>query len=772
MAYHVFIMKRPVLITLVLATVLVVAALGFKRVPAGHQALRVTGDGQIHSYGPGLHFTQPFSGRWLEYPAGLIERRFPEVGTYSLLGKNGGRAGAALSLRIDAPVGTAAAIREVVGDEFYPGLSRMIQDVVEIVTARYEVAADGAVPEGYRDAVVEEIVRTLAPAGLRVEAYRLEDWRVGAPVDGAATGDDALPEPLRKVIFVGVDGADWTILRGMMAQNRLPNFKRIVEGGASGPLRSIEPLLSPLLWTTMATGKLPEDHGILNFTVADPRTGKRVPVSRLSRKVDALWNMLSDYERTVSIVGWLATYPAESINGTMVTDRVGYLAYADAGDEEGISPGSASPPERLEEISSMVVRSRSVSYEEFKPFIHMDRETFLENRDLEFDPKNPINNMIMLYASTQSYRKIALDILDAGQPDFLAVYFELVDATKHLFMHYAPPRLPDTDDAKYRLFRDAVAQAYVLQDQILGELLEWCDERTVLIVVSDHGFKSGKLRPRLRPEIWAGKAAFWHKLDGIICVYGKGIRAGHHIAGASILDVAPTVLALQGLPRPADMPGRVLEAVMDETLVGRLNRTRVATLQRQREVDDLAGGTHDAASEQVLKKLEALAYITPAQPGGADSPDAHNNLGQRYQETGEYDKAVAEFNKALALRPNFPAALNNIGVCYGKLKRFELAEEALRRAIELNPEDVFAMNNLAIMFMQLGRFDDAREYGNRAITVEPNYANGHLTLGSIYANIGEFAEAEKEFMKALEIDPSNRNAQVNLERIRVDLKRN
>ena len=59
-----------------------------------------------------------------------------------------------------------------------------------------------------------------------------------------------------------------------------------------------------------------------------------------------------------------------------------------------------------------------------------------------------------------------------------------------------------------------------------------------------------------------------------------------------------------------------------------------------------------------MKKLEALGYLTP------DNADAHNNLGQRYQERGDYLKAIEEYKAAVAMRPGFHSAYNNIAVCY------------------------------------------------------------------------------------------------------------
>jgi Flp pilus assembly protein TadD len=574
------------------------------------------------------------------------------------------------------------------------------------------------------------------------------------------TGRGAKTGEATRTYLLGVDGADWEIIERLIAADRLPNFKTLVERGATGPLRSIEPLLSPLLWTTMATGKLPEEHGVLSFTIADPSTGKKVPVSRLYRKVDAFWNMLSDYDRAVSVVGWLATFPAEPIDGVMVTDRVGYLAYAEGG---GAVAGSVSPEARLDDVASLVVPSASITWEEFRRFVHVDRETFLKNRAMTFDPKNPINNMIMLYASTRTFNNIANRLADE-QPSLLAVYFELVDATKHLFMHYAPPREADVDENAYALCKDAVDEAYVYQDSIIGSFIERCDrEGAVLMVVSDHGFKSGVSRPKFRPEIWAGKAAFWHRIDGIVCFYGRGIRRGAQLTDASILDIAPTILALQGLPRAEDLPGTILEGAFDEAFLASMNRATVPTLQRKRQLDDMARATDDASTDEALKKLEALGYITP------DNPDAHNNLGQRLQAQGKYEDAIEEFRKALAINPNFSGALNNMGVCYGKLRRYPEAKAAFEKALEVSSHDVYALNNLAVMHVEMDRLDEALRYSARSVEVEPRYANGHVTLGSIYATMGKFELAEKALTKALEIDPANQGARINLEKVQREL---
>jgi Flp pilus assembly protein TadD len=278
------------------------------------------------------------------------------------------------------------------------------------------------------------------------------------------------------------------------------------------------------------------------------------------------------------------------------------------------------------------------------------------------------------------------------------------------------------------------------------------------MVVSDHGFKSGASRLKNRPEIWAGNAAKWHRLDGMVAFFGPGVKRGARIEGASILDVTPTVLALMGLPRAADMPGKPIASAFDDSVVAGFSAETVASLDRAR-----AGGggvAESGAAEETLKKLEALGYLAP------DNADALNNLGQRYQQLGEYRKAIEEYRKAIEMRPNFHSAYNNLAVCYGNLKMYREAQAALERCIAIKPDDFYAMNNLAVMMIETGRHDDALRFARRAVETEPGYANGHVTLGTVLALTKRYDEAEREFNEALRLDPQNDTAKENLERLR------
>lgn len=757
-------MKRvfiPVLF-LVIVPFAIVGVVGIQHVPDGHRGLHVTRKGDVSELAPGFHFVVP-GGQVVIYRTGTRTVRVPAHGIMALRLESGRVTRAWMSMDVRVPGAAVRSIYERFSSDFDGAFERLVTDAAELETA--------ATPDdGSRDQLARRIYKRVSDAlmatGVTVTpgpfAFDVGDAGTGA----APVAVHAARDVVRRVVVLGIDGGDWLNIRPLIKAGKLPNFRRLIEEGATGPLRSQKPMLSPLLWTTMATGKEPEQHGILNFTVVNPRTGMKMPITRRYRKVDAFWNFLSDYGRTVCIAGWLATDPAEKVNGVLVTDKVGYLAFAPDDTSTAIARTSVYPPSRFHEIAQKVVHAHDVTYDEISRFVTVSHKDFLKRRDTPFDPRDPVNNLILLYASTRTYENIAESLLASDHPDVLAVYFEFIDAVSHLFMLYAPPKTSEVSAADYARFHGAVAAAYEMQDEILGRLMHRIGDDTVLMVISDHGFKSGAARLHNRPEIWAGNAAKWHRLYGIVAFWGNGVRRGVKIENASILDVTPTLLALSGLPRAADMPGHVLAGAFEPSVTEKFDPETVATLQRARAHDTHApDGGPGAASKETMKKLEALGYVTP------DNADAHNNLGQRYQERGEYEKAVEEYRKAVAMRPDFYSAYNNMAVCFGKLRRFDDAEQALAKAIDLHPRDFYAMNNLAVLFIQTGRLNDARRWAKRAVATEPGYVNGHITLGSVLAMQGAFDDAEREFREALHLDPGNKSATDNIEKVEQQRKR-
>ncbi len=753
-------MKRAVTIFVVglLASVAVVVGLSIKRVPTDVELIRVAPGGEVSALSPGWHFIPFKRGDVYNYPLGRQVARFPAAGEHPFISLTGERVDVAVEVELQVSAGA--------GELLYNGFSRQFDDALgRLIQAHIDAEGSRYTPNGERDRfanlVATAVRNELGKYKIALQGFRLLSWN-GVEVRPAPGAELATAAPIRKVLLVGIDGGDWLNLMPLIERGTLPNFRRVVREGAIGPLRSLEPMLSPLLWTTMATGKYPEDHGILNFTVDDPQTGQKVPITRLYRKVDAFWNMLSDVDRRVAMIGWLATYPAEPVNGLMVTDRVGYVAYAPLSDRS-VPRGAIYPEDKVDETIDRVMRGANVSFDQMEAMLHISPEAFAAHRDSQ-DPRDSVHELIQLYASTLSYRNMAVHQLTSERPDVVAVYFEWVDAISHLFMLHTPPRMDDVSSREFDKYRDVVEQGYILQDQVLGDLMNTLGDEYVMMIVSDHGFKSGESRLRNRPEIWAGNAAKWHRLDGIVAFWGNGVKVGQRLEGATLLDVAPTVLALSGMPQAQDMPGKALVDAFTEPVKSAIVSERVPTLQRQRVEESVA--IDPEANQALMDKITKLGYVNPKSSGNADM---QNNLGQRYQQRGEYQKAIDAYQEALRLRPNFKSVYNNLAVCYGELKMFEQAESSLAKVIELEPNDFYAMNNLAVLYIETQRMSAAQKIAERAVAIEPGYVNGRVTLGSVYAMTGQLDKAREQFTEALRLDPDNRSARSNLAKVEAQM---
>src|ERR1700709_2311201 len=98
-----------------------------------------------------------------------------------------------------------------------------------------------------------------------------------------------------RLLVVGWDAADWKVIDPLLARGELPNVARLVREGVRGNLATLYPALSPMLWTSIATGKRPGKHGIHGFTEPTPDGLAVRPVSNLGRKTKAFWNILNQH---------------------------------------------------------------------------------------------------------------------------------------------------------------------------------------------------------------------------------------------------------------------------------------------------------------------------------------------------------------------------------------------------------------------------------------------------------------------------------------------
>jgi hypothetical protein len=195
-----------------------------------------------------------------------------------------------------------------------------------------------------------------------------------------------------------------------------------------------------------------------------------------------------------------------------------------------------------------------------------------------------------------------------------STYFRLPDVTGHLASNYADRTLAleaaereksGTLDAATGARMDAefarvLAPVYEWMDRTIGKWIARIDDRTLLIVCSDHGFRYVNGGYYHAPK--SGDPP-----DGILFLYGKGVKRTR-IQGARLFDVAPTILYAMGLAQARDMDGTALKIAFDDALVARHPPALVASYETA-GAGRAGTGAGTEVDEQVMEDLRALGYV-------------------------------------------------------------------------------------------------------------------------------------------------------------------
>ena len=443
----------------------------------------------------------------------------------------------------------------------------------------------------------------------------------------------------RRVLLVGWDAADWKVIHPLLDAGHMPNLARLVERGVMGNIATLQPMLSPMLWTSIATGKRPSKHGVHGFSEVAPESGEIRPVSTFSRTTKALWNILHQQGKTCHLIGWWPSHPAEPLRGVMVGNHF-HKATAGLDQPWPVPAGSVHPPDLAAALAELRIRPHEIEGDMLRAFVPRAPE-------IDQDTDRRLHSLATIVAECGTVHAAARHVL-ASRPewDFAGIYYNAIDQFSHGFMRYHPPRLEWVTERDFELYSRVVQGAYVLHDAMLGVLVALAGDDATVLLVSDHGFHSDHQRPRTLPNEPAGPAAE-HRPHGIFVAAGPGIRRDALLPGASLLDVTPTVLSLFDLPVGRDMDGRPLTAIWEHPPAIRFIDSW----------DDLPGDaallerTATAGSEAaaaVVRQLADLGYIDDVPEDRAAAIDEtireeRWNLARALVDGGRLDEAAAMF---------------------------------------------------------------------------------------------------------------------------------
>lgn len=443
---------------------------------------------------------------------------------------------------------------------------------------------------------------------------RVEERRLPAPPEPAARVD-------RRLLLFGIDGATWTVIDRLFSEGRLPNLARLVREGSRAPLRTLRPTHSPRIWTTIATGVAPEVHGILDFVVKLPGTGRTTLPSSTQRRVPAVWNVLSEHGHRVGVANWWASFPAEPIDGFVISDRAIPVRRATYASVLGLTDpeiarggrGETHPPELREELDALLGPPGEPDPALLARLAPLRAEQLAELRaQTVFSRESRISVLKFTLLQDLAAAEASLHALRRYEPDVMLHFFAGVDAIEHHFWKYREPeRFPDVAPEEVAVFGPLVDRYYELADAVLGRFLAaYADAPLTVVVVSDHGHEADPRHGRREARGQSVWASGTHKdaPDGILIVSGADAARGATIAAPSVEDVTPTLLALRGVPVGADMSGRVLSEAIEP---GFLAAHPLRTVASHARADRAAAGAPVAsdADELLEARLRALGYL-------------------------------------------------------------------------------------------------------------------------------------------------------------------
>jgi len=408
----------------------------------------------------------------------------------------------------------------------------------------------------------------------------------------------------RKLLLVGWDAADWQMMHPLIDAGRMPHLKRLVENGVIGNLQTLQPVLSPILWTSIATGKRAYLHGVTGFVEPTPDGTALRPTSSGTRQCKALWNILAQSGKRCQALGWYASHPAENINGVCVSQLFHVAPASSTPDDWPPQPNAVFPAELAEGLAELRFHPGEVTPQMLLQFIPAAAQ--LDQRDPEV--RRLLGSLALRLAECISLHSLTTALMEEQPWEFCTAYYDTIDRVGHDFMVFHPPRMDNVRHDLFEPMKGVMNAVYEFHDQMLGRLVELAGADAHVMIVSDHGFHSGATRPTGPVE-----PSQWHRNFGMFLLAGPGIRKDETMPGATLLDITPTVLTLFGLPVGRDMEGKVLvNAFETAPPIERIDSWEdIADLVYDARERDVASDDPEAAAAAAasMQQLVELGYI-------------------------------------------------------------------------------------------------------------------------------------------------------------------
>ncbi|MGH9638767.1 MAG: alkaline phosphatase family protein [Bryobacteraceae bacterium] len=564
-----------------------------------------------------------------------------------------------------------------------------------------------------------------------------------------------------KLVLIGWHGADWKSIHPLVDAGLMPNLRSLIERGVVGNLKPGGPAVPAMLWTSIATGKTADQHGVLSGNEPDPLSGGVRPAGSASRRAKALWNIAMQSGMTAHVVGWCASHPAEKLNGSCVTP--GFVRpLARYGAPWPVLPDSIYPKRLIPELAELRVHAGELTGAELHPFIPL-----LNQIDQEADRR--VVAFADTLAQTLSTHAIATWLLEHESWDVMMIGWSGLQRACHLFMRYAAPQLPGMHPDDCARYGQVVRGMYSYHDALLGRIVQLAGPDATVAIVSAAGFRTSDERP-VSAALQALPLA-WYRPHGIFCLAGPKIVSDELVHGVTMLDVVPTMLEALGLPAGSDMPGRVVseafrEAPADARIPSWEEVPGDCEMEKRSSAEPESSAEAESRAEAAIAELSALGYRDMRADAASMRIERERlyNTALVHMSQDRYAEARTVFLELQAQVPDSSLSLS-LAYCHFRCRDFAACAAELRNAPSEGLAAVYAKMLESYLAAATGDTGKARAAIAAAERMGPDSPVVNWIVASLYVRLGQLGRAEAALRTAVELDPGFQQAHSLLARV-------
>jgi predicted AlkP superfamily phosphohydrolase/phosphomutase len=287
----------------------------------------------------------------------------------------------------------------------------------------------------------------------------------------------------KKILFIGLDGASKRIIDRMIMRNELPTIGRLISTGSYfHSSHAFKPCASPVIWTSMSSGKKPDKHGIKGFyDNSYSLTAKRI------------WEIFDDLGFPVGVMGHFLTWPPQKVHDGFIIPNI-------------LALGKECYPEKygfLWELTHDTESDKKISIQRLMKYFGacyrngIRLTTFFEvalgfiKKKLPFlEDLDRISFISSIGMRTKFYRDIFIHLYRSFKPKYAYFHVHLIDTYSHHYWQYLEPELYDNVPRnEVRRYGQKIYNAYRNADSIIQNILDAIDPNTLVVIASDHGFR-------------------------------------------------------------------------------------------------------------------------------------------------------------------------------------------------------------------------------------------------------------------------------------------